>query len=528
MADHPQTATPASVRSRSSSRLIIIMKKKLLYIVGVFLLAVATTVVLLVTVGPFDPKSSKSDKATVLTTTPSSQPTDKIAVVTASPSFQPIGSTASPSSEPTGDPSFKPTGSSQSTGKPSTLLDWYQKGMDIDGEAAEDASGTSVSLSDDGTVLAIGATGNSDNGYYSGHVRVYEWNAGTSDWDQRGDDIDGEAAGDHSGWSVSLSSDGSVLAIGARDNSGANGYYSGHVRVYEWNAGTSSWEQKGSDIDGEAAYDGSGRSVSLSSDGTVLAIGAQGNCGNGESSGHVRVYEWDAGTSDWVQKGTDIDGEAAGDESGYSVSLSSDGLVLAIGAIRNDGGGTESGHVRVYEWNTNTAPPSWQQKGDDIDGEAAGDTSGRSVSLSSDGTILAIGAVRRDESGTEFGYVRVYEWTNTGWQQRGDNMDGETAYDLSGWAVVLSGDGNVVAIGAPHNNDNGRISGHVRVYDWKADTSPPSWQQRGADIDGEAAEDESGESVSLSSDGLVLAIGARGNDDNGYYSGHVRVYEYTN
>jgi hypothetical protein len=41
------------------------------------------------------------------------------------------------------------------------------------------------------------------------------------------------------------------------------------------------WLQQGDDIDGEAVYDNSGKSVSLSSDGTVVAIGATGNDGNG-------------------------------------------------------------------------------------------------------------------------------------------------------------------------------------------------------------------------------------------------------
>ena len=47
----------------------------------------------------------------------------------------------------------------------------------------------------------------------AGHVRIYENNNGT--WTQIGSDKDGEAYYDHSGWSVSLSSDGSVVAIGA-------------------------------------------------------------------------------------------------------------------------------------------------------------------------------------------------------------------------------------------------------------------------------------------------------------------------
>ena len=61
---------------------------------------------------------------------------------------------------------------------------------------------------------------------------MYEWNDGS--WQQKGADIDGEAASDHSGFSVSVSSDGTVLAIGARYNDGVNGSDSGHVRVFEY------------------------------------------------------------------------------------------------------------------------------------------------------------------------------------------------------------------------------------------------------------------------------------------------------
>ena len=68
-------------------------------------------------------------------------------------------------------------------------------------------------------------------------------------------------------------------------------------------------QQIGSDIDGEAAGDASGI-VSISDDGNVVAIGANGNDGNGDSSGHVRIYKNNSGT--WQQIGSDIDGEAAG------------------------------------------------------------------------------------------------------------------------------------------------------------------------------------------------------------------------
>ena len=76
----------------------------------------------------------------------------------------------------------------------------------------------------------------------------------------------------------------------------------------------------GADLDGEAAGDFFGWSVSQSADGSRLAAGAQQNDGNGANAGHVRVYDWNG--SAWVQVGADIDGEAGGDFFGWEVSLS--------------------------------------------------------------------------------------------------------------------------------------------------------------------------------------------------------------
>ena len=74
--------------------------------------------------------------------------------------------------------------------------------------------------------------------------------------------------------------------------------------------------------------------VSLSSDGTIVAIGAQSHDG---VKGTTRIYAWNG--SAWVKRGSDIDGEAAGDRSGTSVSISGDGTTIAIGAPYNDGNG---------------------------------------------------------------------------------------------------------------------------------------------------------------------------------------------
>ena len=270
---------------------------------------------------------------------------------------------------------------------------WTQIGSDIDGEAAGDRSGCSVSQSSDGSIVAIGAYLNDVNGDKSGLVRIYQNVNGS--WSQIGSDIDGEAAGDKSGSSVSLNSDGSVVAIGAPA--------AGHVRIYQNVNG--SWRKIGSDIDVESAVYHSGSLVSLNSDGSVVAIGApaSSNDGNGEYAGHVRIYQNVNGS--WSQIGSDIDGEAAWDGSGSSVSLSSDGGTVAVGACGNGGHGEYAGHVRIYQ-NVNG---SWRKIGSDIDGEAAGDESGYSVSISSDGSTVAIGARMNDRNGEQAGHVRVFK-----------------------------------------------------------------------------------------------------------------------
>jgi LPXTG-motif cell wall-anchored protein len=104
------------------------------------------------------------------------------------------------------------------------------------------------------------------------------------------------------------------------------------------------WTQTGADFDGDAVGDAWGQSVAMSADGLRVAISASGN---GGGAGRVRVYTLTNGV--WIQTGANINGEAVGDNSGWSVAMSDDGSRVAIGAIFNDGGGSDAGQVRVYE-----------------------------------------------------------------------------------------------------------------------------------------------------------------------------------
>ncbi|WP_115015613.1 Ig-like domain-containing protein [Synechococcus sp. UW140] len=415
------------------------------------------------------------------------------------------------------------------------MSQFTQLGNNIVGGSRDGLSGCSVSLSADGSILAIGAPGHDRDdaythyankyGYNAGYTGIYQWNSGSNTWDQLGELIEGDLidGNQYSGVSVSLSNDGSNVAIGAHSGRG-------RTRVLQWNSNTNAWVQKGEDIDGEAVPDESGMSVSLSGNGNTLAIGAPRN-NDHLGKGHARIFRWEA--NEWVQRGVDIEGNTS-EYIGLSVSLSDDGNIIAVRGRHPGPTGTLKGITRIYQWNSDNS--AWEQLGSDIEGEGLGDMNGGdgasgepndSVAISGDGTTVAIGAPWNDGSGSgsDYGHTRIYQWDGNEWVQHGSDIDGEAAGDRSGFAVSLSDDGSIVAIGAMNNDDNGAYSGHTRIYQW----SGTSWVQIGTDIDGQAG-DVSGTAVSLSSDGSTVAIGSHSSDgDAGQRdTGSVRVFSLDN
>ncbi len=385
-----------------------------------------------------------------------------------------------------------------------------QVGDDLFGIAEGEEFGYSVSISDDGSRIAVGAPfffDVSDN-KLKGRVRVLDLVDGS--WIQAGNTILGSNDFDFLGFSVALSSDGNTLAIGAVGPTNAD--ITGTVRVYTFvNNG---WTQQGEDIDGAAIGDEFGTSVDISSDGNRIAIGAPRNGGNGVDSGNVQVFEFENGV--WTQLGDDLTGAAPGDRSGTSVSISADGQRVAVGAPNN---GEDAGHVRVFEWTNG----SWSILGIPIEGEGTLDQSGTAVSLSEDGNRVAIGAFLNDGEEPGSGHVRIYEWNGNNWAQLGDDIDGETTADNFGQTVSLTNDGNYVAIGAPRFGVGDEETGYVQVYKWTDD----SWEKFGDDIIGKEPMEFFGSAVAFSADGQRVICGGRLNDVNGTRAGRVEVNEFT-
>ncbi|NVJ48428.1 MAG: hypothetical protein HWE07_14935, partial [Cytophagia bacterium] len=269
------------------------------------------------------------------------------------------------------------------------------------------------------------------------------------------------------------------------------------------------YEQIGESLESEICG-AFGWAVSLSANAQIMAVGANKSNDVATEAGKVRIYERVGST--WQQLGSDINGEAQEDEFGTEVSLSANGKILAVGADKNDNNGLNTGYVRIFEYNGS----DWQQLGNNIEGENVNDNFGISLDLAANGNIIAVGANGNDDAGDNYGQVKVFEYDGTSWQQLGESINGEAAGDESGKSVSLSWDGKTLAIGAPLNDGNGVSAGHARVFRYNGTT----WQQLGGDLNGSGDYDKFGENIKLSADGKILAA-SKLRDGNG-----VRIYRF--
>ena len=147
-------------------------------------------------------------------------------------------------------------------------------------------------------------------------------------------------------------------------------YAQKYAVVYDWNETTSTWTQTGSKIFGPSVVGVTwfGHSVSLSGDGSRLAVESQN--GNGYNTGVTHIVDLDLtdpANPTWTQAVADIFDEASGDSDRtryHSVSLSHDGSIVAIGSPGNDGTtgnpNDQRGSVRAYDIFQGSTCPTFQ------------------------------------------------------------------------------------------------------------------------------------------------------------------------
>jgi hypothetical protein len=155
-------------------------------------------------------------------------------------------------------------------------------------------------------------------------------------------------------------------------------------------------------------------------------------------------------------------GEIADDDTddfGRLISLSADGNIVAIGGA----GPPNIGRVRVLRYHNE----QWTKLGDDFEGDV-GQVIGTSLDLSADGTVLAIGISQYDDiaagtMGKNVGKVSIYKYVSERWVEVGDGITGNRISGAVGQYLSLTADGTTVAV-AVNSSPNGKYSGHVEVH----------------------------------------------------------------
>lgn len=328
--------------------------------------------------------------------------------------------------------------------------------------AANHQFGTSMALSADGGTLVVGAP------YEGGSGAAYVFvRADDGSWAQqallKASNAD---AGDLFGRAVAVSADGGKVVVGApEERSNASGIdgnlsdnsapYSGAAYVFARGAG-GTWTQqayvKSAPSRSHAEF---GYSLGLSGDGTVLAVGARDDSPVGFNVGAAFVFRLSAGV--WTQEATIRPPLANEMRFGEGIALSSDGTTLLAGAPLEQGAGigvdpdmnvlglTRRGAVFVY---AHAGGGTWTQQAYLKPTTPIAQFLGAEVALSADGHTVVAGARGVDA-------VHVFSRSGTTWSHQallqGSNSENG---DQFGRSMALSGDGNRMVVGADQERSN--------------------------------------------------------------------------
>lgn len=368
--------------------------------------------------------------------------------------------------------------------------------------SAGDAYGGPLDV--DGDVLVVGAP--LQDGAYtnSGAAYVHRRQAGV--WSEEAKLTSNDPrAQDYYGIAVAV--EGDVLVVGA--------FYDdtllpddGSAFVYRHDGNAWQPEQKLTASD-PGLGDRFGRSVDVA--GEWIAVGAYRDDDLGVNAGAVYLFRRVGGT--WVEQQKIVAGDgAAGDLFGVSLALCGDALL--VGSYFDDTTQPDTGSAYVFRYDGN----AWSEEQKLTPADAAsGDVLGASVSL--DGDTAVLGSYWDDAAGFDSGAAYVFRRVGGTWVEMQELVASDGAQgDEFGWSVAVRGD--VIAVGAYEDDDQGHDSGAAYVYRRSGDTWIEEKKLRPSDG---ASQDWFASAVAIS--GTDLWVGSMRDDDAGADSGAAYLYD---
>lgn len=402
---------------------------------------------------------------------------------------------------------------------------WTQKKIKPSAADLKQGFGISVSLSGDGSILAVGAR--TANAQYTDAGAVYVYRLQGNNASETRLLASDRAKGEMLGYSVSVSEDGNVIAAGAIGDS-VRANRAGAVYGFRWTG--AGWGETKFYAPDAAHDDAFGACVSVTRGGEYVIAGAPVK---DESSGTVYVLPFSGGVPARVeyapQQNAQVQPDAwnpiavtasdaqAGAFFGLQTALSYGGTRMLAGAGRDNGAGA------VYLYDFDKASQLWKENKWTARGATNGQLFGYSVALSGNGGTALVGAVGDPAHGAMSGAAYLYRQAGGAWRVKKLVPHDATNGQLFGNSAALSQNGRVAAVGAFRSRHGGDANaGAVYVYARKLF----GWSETKIVASDVQAQDQFGGSVSLSADGKVLAVGATGDDDKAYNSGAVYVYRF--
>jgi hypothetical protein len=398
-----------------------------------------------------------------------------------------------------------------------TFLSWSSatqqaKIQASDAESSDSFSYNAVSISNDGDTAIVGAYNEDTTASNAGSAYIFT-RSGTS-WSQQAKIQASDAqATDYFGYSVAISGDGNTAIVSAYAED-TTATWAGSAYIFTRSGASWSEQAKiqGSDVE---AYSAFGISVSISNDGDTAIIGSYAE---DSEAGSVYIFTR-SGTSWSEQAELNASDAQAGDNFGYSVSISNDGDKVIVGAANEDTGGSNAGAAYVFT----RSGASWSQQAKiQASDKGANDKFGTSVSISNDGDTAIVGAYGEDTTAGEAGSAYVFTRSGASWSQQAkiQASDAESS-DFFGFHVDLSGDGDTTIVGAANEDTGGSNAGSAYVFT----RSGTSWsQQKKIQASDAQAGDNFGYGVSISNDGSTAIVGAYNEDTTASNAGSAYIF----
>jgi hypothetical protein len=346
---------------------------------------------------------------------------------------------------------------------------------------------------------------------------------------------------DRFGFSVSVSDDGDFVVVGSPYDSDPNSESASGL-VYLFDRVGAGYTQVGilTGLYASNADDNFGYSVAMSGDGTKIIVGAPFDeyPGSATASGIVYVFDRSSGPT-FTNVGI-ITGSYANnpfDFFGYTVDTTYDGSVISIGAYGDESPNSNLSSGIVYVYERQNSPTIGFNTVGIITGSYAynsGDNFGTSIALSSNGEFLIVGAPfdekNTDSPTADYGVVYIYQKIGLNWSQVGiitaPNPNNVVQPTLFGYSVEINDDGKLLAIGAINDNSSigGSSSGTVYIYEKIGDEYYIIQVVNG--LYSNNINDNFGSSISMTSDGKLIAIGTKEDEYPGLANSSGVVYLY--